>query len=442
MATEGSNSIPPPTPKPARSAAPPRPAAPAPAAPAARPAAPTTPLPKPAAPAAKPARPAAPAAPLPKPAAPAAPPPNAAKTAAPVAPPPPAAKTAAPVAPTVPAAAVGVAEPAPSTPLEEVLFEIKRVIVGQQRMLERILVCLLAQGHCLLEGVPGIAKTLSVETLSKVVGGSFVRLQFTPDMLPADIVGTRIWRASSETFDIELGPLSANLVLADEINRAPAKVQSALLEAMAEQQVSIGGETFDMPEPFLVLATQNPIESEGVYQLPEAQRDRFLMKIVIDYPTPAEEVEIVQRMGVRPPLADQVLNLDDLLDLQEQTRNVYVDRNVVDYAVSLTLATRDPDAFGLPDLGPMISYGASPRASLGLVAAARALAVIRNRGYVLPQDIFDVAPEVMRHRLVLSYEALARDISADHIVAGILATVPAPRVAPSQDPTYGTTAAS
>jgi len=329
----------------------------------------------------------------------------------------------------------------PATPLEAALFEVKRVVVGQGRMLERILVCLIAEGHCLLEGVPGIAKTLSVETLSTVVGGQFVRLQFTPDMLPADIVGTRIWRASTESFDIELGPLAVNMVLADEINRAPAKVQSALLEAMAERQVSIGGQTFKLPRPFIVLATQNPIESEGVYPLPEAQRDRFLMKIVIDYPTPSEEVEIVQRMGVHPPVAKQVLDLEELVALQQQARNVYVDRNVVDYAVSLTLATRDPVAYGLGDLAPMISYGASPRASLGLVAAARALAVIRNRNYVLPQDIFDIAPEVLRHRMVLSYEALARDITADHVVAGILATVPAPRVAPSQEPTYGSSAA-
>ena len=325
--------------------------------------------------------------------------------------------------------------------MEEVLFEVKRVVVGQHRMLERILVCLIAEGHCLLEGVPGIAKTLSVETLAKAVGGSFVRLQFTPDMLPADIVGTRIWRGSTETFDIELGPLQANMVLADEINRAPAKVQSALLEAMAERQVSVGGQTFPLPRPFIVLATQNPIESEGVYPLPEAQQDRFLMKIVIDYPTPSEEVEIVQRMGVRPPTASQVLTLDELGELQEMARDVYVDRNVVDYAVSLTLATRDPAAYGLGELAPMISYGASPRSSLGLINAARALAIIRNRNYVLPQDVFDVAPEVMRHRIVLSYEALARDISADHVVAGILATVPAPRVAPSQEPTYGSSAA-
>lgn len=304
-------------------------------------------------------------------------------------------------------------------------------------MLERMLVCLIAGGHCLLEGVPGIAKTLSVETLSKAVGGQFVRLQFTPDMLPADIVGTRIWRGSTETFDIELGPLQVNMVLADEINRAPAKVQSAMLEAMAEKQVSVGGKTFPLPKPFIVLATQNPIESEGVYPLPEAQQDRFLMKIVIDYPTPSEEVEIVQRMGVTPPVAQQVMTLDELIAIQETARNAYVDKNVVDYAVALTLATRDPAAYGLADLAPMISYGSSPRASLGLVAAARALAVIRNRNYVLPQDVFDVAPEVMRHRMVLSYEALARDISADHVVAGILATVPAPRVAPSQEPSYG-----
>lgn len=324
-----------------------------------------------------------------------------------------------------------------STPLEETLFEIKRVVVGQGRMLERLLVCLLAKGHCLLEGVPGIAKTLSVETLATAVGGSFVRLQFTPDMLPADIVGTRIWRPSRETFDIELGPIAANLVLADEINRAPAKVQSALLEAMAERQVSIGGTTFDMPDPFLVLATQNPIEQEGVYPLPEAQRDRFLMKVVIDYPTAAEEVEIVTRMGAHPPESKQVLSLEQLKELQAQATNVVVDRGVVDYAVSLTLATRDPGTYGLENLAPLISYGASPRASLGLVKAARALAVIRNRSYVLPQDVFDVAPEVMRHRVVLSYEAIAREVTADHVVAAILATVPAPRIAPSQDPTYG-----
>jgi MoxR-like ATPase len=315
------------------------------------------------------------------------------------------------------------------------MFEVKRVIVGQDRLLERMIVCLLAKGHCLLEGAPGLAKTLAVETLAEVVGGSFVRIQFTPDLLPADIVGTRIYRASTETFDIELGPLLANFVLADEINRAPAKVQSALLEAMAERQVSIGGQTFPAPDPFLVMATQNPIESEGVYPLPEAQRDRFLMKVVVDYPNPAEEVEIVQRMGTRPPEPRQVLDLEELRALQQRVLDIYVDRGVVDYAVSLTFATRQPDAFGMADMAELIAWGASPRASLGLVAGGRALALLRGRDYVLPQDVFDVAPEVLRHRLVLSYESLAREITADMIVNRVLATVPAPQLAPSQHPT-------
>ena len=314
------------------------------------------------------------------------------------------------------------------------MFEVKRVIVGQNRMIERIVVCLLARGHVLLEGAPGLAKTLAVETLADVVGGSFNRIQFTPDLLPADIVGTRIYRGSTESFDTELGPIMANFVLADEINRAPAKVQSALLEAMAEHQVSIGGETYETPDPFLVLATQNPIESEGVYPLPEAQRDRFLMKVVVDYPNPAEEVEIVQRMGVQPPTANRVLDLEQLLVLQDAADKVFIDRSVVDYAVSLTLATRDPRAYGLAELEELIAYGASPRASLGLVAAGRALALLRGRNYALPQDVFDVAPEILRHRIVLSYEALAQDLSSDHIVATVLSTVPAPRIAPSQDP--------
>ncbi|MEO7555401.1 MAG: MoxR family ATPase [Acidimicrobiales bacterium] len=314
------------------------------------------------------------------------------------------------------------------------MFEIKKVIVGQDRAIERLLVCLLARGHCLLEGVPGLAKTLAVETLASVTGGSFNRIQFTPDLLPADIVGTRVFRASSETFDVELGPVFANFVLADEINRAPAKVQSALLEVMAEHHVSIGGETFAAPEPFLVLATQNPIESEGVYPLPEAQRDRFLMKVIVDYPTPTEEVEIVNRMGVDPPRATEVLGLDDLTALQGAADAVYCDQGVVRYAVSLVLATRTPDTFGLPDVGPLVAFGASPRASLGLVAAGRALALMRGRTYVLPQDVFDVAPDVLRHRLVLSYEALAREVTAEHILARILSTIPAPRIAPSQSP--------
>ncbi|CAN5904691.1 MoxR family ATPase [soil metagenome] len=319
--------------------------------------------------------------------------------------------------------------------LEETLFEVKKVIVGQDRVVERLLTCLLARGHALLEGVPGLAKTLAAETMAVVVGGSFTRIQFTPDLLPADVMGTRIYRASTETFDVELGPVFANFVLADEINRSPAKVQSALLEVMAEHQVSIGGQTFSVPEPFLVLATQNPIEQEGVYPLPEAQRDRFLMKIIVDYPTPAEEVEIVQRMGVRPPVPREALSIGALAQLQEAAEEIFVAREVVDYAVSLVLASREPERYGLADLRELVSFGASPRASLGLVAAGRAIALLRGRSYVLPQDVFDVAPDVLRHRLVLSYEALARDISVEDVVGRLLATVPAPRVAPSQDPT-------
>jgi MoxR-like ATPase len=325
-------------------------------------------------------------------------------------------------------------ELARSQRIEEALFEIKKVIVGQDRAIERLLVCLLARGHCLLEGVPGVAKTLAVETLARVTGGTFARLQFTPDLLPSDIVGTRIYRASTETFDIELGPVFANFVLADEINRAPAKVQSALLEIMAEQKVSIAGRTFPAPDPFLVLATQNPIESEGVYPLPEAQRDRFLMKVIIGYPTPAEEVAIVQRMGVRAPVPRRVLDAETVNELQQAADAVYVDRGVIDYAVNLVLATREPATFGLQDLVELIGYGASPRASIGLVRAARALALLRGRAYALPQDVFDVAPDILRHRLVLSYEALARNLSTDHVLARVLSTVPAPRIAPSQDP--------
>lgn len=320
--------------------------------------------------------------------------------------------------------------------LEQVLFEVKKVIVGQERAVERLMVGLLARGHCLLEGLPGLAKTLAAETLASTVGGTFHRIQFTPDLLPADVVGTRVYRASTETFDVELGPIFANFVLADEINRAPAKVQSALLEVMAEKQVTIGGTTFDVPRPFIVLATQNPIESEGVYQLPEAQRDRFLMKILIDYPTAAQEIEIVTRMGVKPPVASQVITPEHLRDLQERTDHVYVDVAVADYAVRLVLATRDPAAYGLDVLAPYLTYGASPRASLGLVAAGRALAFLRGRPYVLPQDVFDVAPDVLRHRLVPSYEALAESITPDQILAKVLSTVPAPRIAPSEDNRY------
>ncbi len=319
-------------------------------------------------------------------------------------------------------------------PLEQALFEMKKVIVGQDRLIERMLVSLLAGGHCLLEGAPGLAKTLAVETLANITGGSFARLQFTPDLLPADIVGTRIYRASTERFDIELGPVMANFVLADEINRAPAKVQSAMLEVMAEKQVSIAGQSFPAPKPFLVMATQNPIESEGVYPLPEAQRDRFLMKVVVDYPNPAEEVEIVQRMGVTPPQAAQVFEIAEIEALQQQVKEIFVDRGVIDYAVSLTMATRQPGAYHLADIEEFIAYGASPRASLGLIGAGKALAMLRGRNYVLPQDVFDVAPEVLRHRLVLSYEALAQELTSDQLINRILGTVPAPRISPSQDP--------
>jgi MoxR-like ATPase len=319
--------------------------------------------------------------------------------------------------------------------LERTLVELRRVIVGQERLMERLLIALVAGGHCLLEGPPGLAKTLAVRTLADTTGGSFSRVQFTPDLLPADIVGTRIYRSSSETFDVELGPIFANFVLADEINRAPAKVQSALLEVMAEHQVTIGGKAHPVPSPFLVLATQNPIESEGVYALPEAQRDRFLMKVVIDYPTPQEEIEIVRRMGTNPPTASQVLSPELILDLQRQAREIIVDQGTLDYAVNLVLATRDPAHHGLLDLVGMIEYGASPRASLGLVAGGRAMALLRGRDYVVPQDIFDIAPDVLRHRLVLSYEALAADLDVEQVLVRLLSTIPAPMVSPTtQDP--------
>jgi MoxR-like ATPase len=316
--------------------------------------------------------------------------------------------------------------------LERAMFEVKRVIVGQDRMIERMFVALLARGHCLLEGVPGVAKTLAVETIAKVVGGTFARIQFTPDLVPADIVGTRIYRQSSEKFDVELGPVFVNFLLADEINRAPAKVQSALLEVMAERQVSIGGESHGVPDPFLVMATQNPIEQEGVYPLPEAQRDRFLMKILVGYPTDAEEREIVYRMGVSPPAANPVFTPEDLLGLQRRTDQVFVHNALVDYTVRLVLATRAPAQHGMPDVAQLIQYGASPRASLGIVRATRALALLRGRDYALPQDLQDIAPDILRHRLVLSYDALADDIPADHIVARIMQSVPMPAVASRQ----------
>jgi MoxR-like ATPase len=322
----------------------------------------------------------------------------------------------------------------PSTPardaqlLERTAFEVKRVIVGQDRLVERMLVGLLAKGHLLLEGVPGVAKTLAVETFATVVGGSFSRVQFTPDLVPADILGTRIYRQGKESFDVELGPVVANFVLADEINRAPAKVQSAMLEVMAERHVSIGGQTFPMPDPFLVLATQNPIENEGVYPLPEAQRDRFLFKIVVDYLSAEEEREIVYRMGVQPPVPQQAITVEDLVRLQGVASRVFVHHALVDYVVRLVIATRTPGDHGLSDVAGWVSYGASPRASLGIIAGARALALVRGRDYVLPQDVVDVVPDVLRHRLVLSYDALADGVPIDHIVTRVLQVVPLPQV--------------
>lgn len=346
--------------------------------------------------------------------------------------------------PTTPEGTISATEPANPVPpaqdatqLERAMFEVKRVIVGQDRMVERMFVALLARGHCLLEGVPGVAKTLAVETLARVVGGTFSRVQFTPDLVPADIVGTRIYRQSSEKFDVELGPVFVNFLLADEINRAPAKVQSALLEVMAEHQVSIGGETHSVPDPFLVMATQNPIEQEGVYPLPEAQRDRFLMKILVGYPTDAEEREIVYRMGVSAPEPKPIFTPEDLLALQRRADQVFVHNALVDYTVRLVLATRAPAQHGMPDVAQLIQYGASPRASLGIVRATRAIALLRGRDYALPQDVLDIAPDILRHRLVLSYDALADDIPADHIVARIMGSVPMPTVASRQDAAAG-----
>lgn len=319
--------------------------------------------------------------------------------------------------------------------LERTLFEVKKVVVGQDHMVERMLVGLIARGHVLLEGVPGVAKTLAVRTLADAIGGTFSRLQFTPDLMPGDIVGTRVWRPSSDAFDTELGPIFANFVLADEINRAPAKVQSALLEAMAERQVTIGGRTFDLPKPFLVLATQNPIESEGVYQLPEAQRDRFLLKIDVGYPSDVEELMILQRMSVDPPRAQLTLELDEVEELQRAADRVFVHHAVAQYAVALVIATREPHRFALGHLDGVVDFGVSPRATLGLVASGRALALLRGRDYVLPGDIADMARDVLAHRIVLSFEAVADGVDPRGVVASILAAVPMPEVAPGQHDT-------
>lgn len=324
------------------------------------------------------------------------------------------------------------ASPDPSQLLERTLFEVKRVVVGQDRMLERMVVSLLARGHCLLEGVPGVAKSLAVETLATAIGGTSVRLQFTPDLVPSDIIGTRVYRPSKEDFEVELGPVFANLVLADEVNRAPAKVQSALLEVMAERQVSLAGQTYPLPRPFVVMATQNPLESEGVYPLPEAQLDRFLLKVNVPTPTMAEELEIVRRMAVDPPQAEQVLELADLMVLQRASDEVFVHHAVAEYAVRLVMATRAPGEWQLPELAMLVVHGASPRGSLGLLAAGRALALLRGRDYVLPGDISDLAVDVLAHRLVLSYDAVADGVPARRLVERVVEVIAPPAIAPSQ----------
>jgi MoxR-like ATPase len=316
----------------------------------------------------------------------------------------------------------------PANPLQPVLFEVKRTIVGQDLLLERMAIALLSGGHLLVEGVPGLAKTLSVKSLAAAVGGQFQRIQFTPDLVPADLTGTRVYLQHTGEFQTQLGPVFTNLLLADEINRAPAKVQSALLEVMQEHQVTIGRETFPVPEPFLVMATQNPIESEGTYPLPEAQVDRFMMKVVVGYPSTTEEHAIIDR-ALRPgETVRAMLSPEALIGMQERVREIYVDPAVVDYAVRLVTATRRTYTAGLGELKRYISYGASPRGSIALVAGARALAFLHGRGYVLPDDVSEIAFDVLRHRIVLSYEALADDITADAILTKVLDAVAAPEV--------------
>ena len=312
--------------------------------------------------------------------------------------------------------------------LEQALFEIRRIIAGQDTMLERVLVCLLAQGHLLIEGVPGLAKTLTIKTTASVLGGSFGRVQFTPDLVPSDLVGTRVYRAGEGVFETELGPVFCNFLLADEINRAPAKVQSALLEVMQERQVTIGHTTYPVPNPFLVMATQNPIESEGTYPLPEAQVDRFMLKVVIGYPAHDEELTVVQRQLVDPPDLRQALSLEELQALQRSAFDVYVDPALISYAVELATATREPAAHGLPDLADYIAFGASPRGPISLVQAGRALALVRGREYVLAEDVHALAKDALRHRLVLTYQALAENIDVDTILDAVLARVPVPQL--------------
>ena len=317
--------------------------------------------------------------------------------------------------------------PTDHTDLERAYAELGKVVVGQEHLIKQLFIAMLAGGHVLLEGVPGVAKTLAVSTFAKVIGGSYSRIQFTPDLVPSDIVGTRIFRQDTSEFIVESGPVMSNIVLADEINRAPAKVQSALLEVMAEHQVSIAGESTPVPEPFLVLATQNPIENQGVYPLPEAQRDRFLFKVLVGYPTPAEEREIVYRMGATPPVAQQILTPESVRELQRATREVFVHHTLIDYIVAVIELTRNPMRAELKDVDRWLSYGASPRATLGAVAAARAHALFSGRDYVVPDDVVSVLPDVLRHRLVLSYEGLADGVTPERIIDIVLSHVRLPQ---------------
>ena len=314
----------------------------------------------------------------------------------------------------------------PNALMEQVLYEVKKVVVGQDHFLERVLIALLAKGHLLVEGVPGLAKTLTVNTLAQAIQGSFKRIQFTPDLVPADLVGTRMYNQKTGDFSTSLGPVFCNLLLADEINRAPAKVQSALLEVMQERQVTIAGETHKVPDPFVVMATQNPIETEGTYPLPEAQVDRFMMKVLVGYPTEDEEFVIVSRVTGAMQAAAKVATTEQLVALQAKSRALYVDPSLIQFAVKLTAATRDAETVGLGEVKRFIAYGASPRASINMIEAGRALAFLRGREYVLPEDVIDVAPDVMRHRLSLSYEALSESVTADDIISQILRAVPAP----------------
>jgi len=310
--------------------------------------------------------------------------------------------------------------------MERILYEVKKLIVGQDHFLERVMVAILAQGHLLVEGVPGLAKTLTVKTLAATITGGFRRIQFTPDLVPADLIGNRIYNQKTGEFSTTLGPIFTHLLLADEINRAPAKVQSALLEVMQERQVTIAGETHVLPAPFLVMATQNPIETEGTYPLPEAQVDRFMMKVLVSYPTPEEEFVIVERVTGESPVISAIATTTQLAELQAICRKGFVEPALMQYAVRLVCATRDPVKYGLPEFEPWITFGVSPRATINLVEGARALAFLRGRDYVLPEDMTELVPDVFRHRLVLSYQALAEGMTADAIVARLMQHIPAP----------------